>query len=165
MCIWDPLTRQELKQIEFQDDPAGYPLFSPDGKRLFMGDGRTIRIWDVDIGKEIVKLEGHTAPPQVRPFPDGSKAVTWAGDQTIRVWNAATGKQLHCFTEKDLRCQDIHILPDNRQMISVTPAEGYQFWDLETYTKGKLLTETTDHYAFHPGMVRGACAWPGTGIR
>jgi serine/threonine protein kinase/WD40 repeat protein len=163
--IWDPLARQELKKVEFQDDPAGYPFLSADGKRLFMGDSRTIRIWDVDTGKEIVKLEGHTAPPQVRPFADGSKLVTWAGDQTIRVWDAATGKQLHCFTEKDLRCQNIHILPDNRQLISVIPGVGYQFWDLEKYTKGKLLTETTDHYVFHPDGRRLCVARDGGSLR
>jgi WD40 repeat protein len=45
--IWDAQTGQEMLTLEGHEDAVNSVSFNPDGKRIFSGDGDTVKIWDI----------------------------------------------------------------------------------------------------------------------
>ncbi len=73
----DPQTRKE--------EPA--LAFSPDGKILAGGEGRSILLWDPFTGEELLRLDGHQGPVTSLAFAEqGRMLISGSRDSTILIW-------------------------------------------------------------------------------
>ncbi len=70
--------------------------WSPDGKRLAIGDSEKVLLWErPGEGREpalVRVLRGHGKPVTALTFsPDGATLASAAGDEPVRLWDMATG--------------------------------------------------------------------------
>jgi WD40 repeat protein len=96
-----PLVSQRTMQIQAAVQCVA---FSPDGKRLAMGSGKT-QVWDLEAGRKLFELPGQEASFS----PDSSMLVTGGGSlgAEAAVWDAASGKEKQRLTgihAADLSC-------------------------------------------------------------
>ncbi len=76
--------------------------FSPDGRRIALGDyGKSVLLWNLDL-QSIRKLLGHTAEIRAVSFgADGALLVSAAADGALKVWDADSGVLLDSITAHD----------------------------------------------------------------
>jgi WD40 repeat protein/serine/threonine protein kinase len=77
--LWDVETGEEIRS-HFKEPTSGawHLAVSPDGRRLFSNDGKTLKYWNLDTGKVIQKLEWEELPARGSFCPDG-RHVVWGG--------------------------------------------------------------------------------------
>lgn len=117
-------------------------VFSPDGKYLALGTGRSASLYDVMTGREELKFEGGS---QITFSPDGLTLATAVrfprkghfGSVTmpIRLWSLATGKELHSWENRET--SQLIFSPDGRTLLAF---EGFQ--------GGRLLDTVTGNEVF-----------------
>lgn len=103
--VWDAKSGKEVLQRPVQQSGMYRLAFTPDGKRLFFGNGDGAWAWDIPDGQETFKFQSH--PGGVLAFgfsPDGKRVVTGRGESqgcdgciepaAANVWDAVTGKLL-----------------------------------------------------------------------
>ena len=62
---------------------------NPDGKRVAVASGNTIKTLDTFTLKEVSALKDHASEASLAAlFPDGSKTVSGSNDETIKIWDA-----------------------------------------------------------------------------
>jgi RNA polymerase sigma factor (sigma-70 family) len=87
--VWDVEAATRLRQIAIPDTGLT-PLFSPDGRTLFLGDlAGEVRLWEVATGKERLKLTGHLGGSigALALSPDGRRLASGGGDSQVLVWD------------------------------------------------------------------------------
>jgi WD40 repeat protein len=88
-------TALALRTLESQGDSITSVAFSPDGKTLASGAGKTVRLWAVKTGQAIHALEGHKGLVTSFDFsPDGKTLISSSWDKTVRLWAVETGQTL-----------------------------------------------------------------------
>jgi WD40 repeat protein len=61
---------------------------SANGKRLYSGGDKTIKLWDLETGKDILPLRGHFEWVSCLALsPDGQRLYSRSEDTTIRAWD------------------------------------------------------------------------------
>ena len=62
--------------------------WSPDGRRIAIGRGKTLKVWDAETGSEVLTLSGHSDWVLSASYsPDGMGIVTASSDGTAKVWD------------------------------------------------------------------------------
>ena len=85
--------------------PGTGAWFSPDGRRLFTGEGGNGRLWDVVTGKQASPVMVHGSIfRQVRFSPDSRVLLTASADGFTRLWDVVTGRLL---AEPTLQVRDV----------------------------------------------------------
>ena len=88
LATWDAKTGKYFSEVKFSGDLIRAVKFSPDGKRLAVGNGAEVWVWDTDSWQVKEKLLGHTGEVIDLAFtPDGAKVLSAGNDGTIRVWS------------------------------------------------------------------------------
>lgn len=133
----------KLLQI-FNEDSQQYvhsAAFSPDGKRIVTGSGKTARLWNAETGTRFLALNGHTARVDSVAFsPDGKRVATGGDDKTARLWDANSGKEL--FVLKTITpVRSVAFSPDGKRVLT-GGIELARLWDVET---GKELLILRGH--------------------
>ena len=95
--LWDPATGRMLGEpLRGPESFLWNIRFSPDGRRMVVGSGRTPWMWDVNSSRPTgVALRGHEDDvTQIDFTPDSRRIVSSSRDGTLRLWDAATGQPL-----------------------------------------------------------------------
>ena len=71
VILWDIAGKEELRRLTGHEGIVHSVCFSPDGRRLFAGDNKTVKMWDLATGTMQFELEAHTdnVRPPVEPLP------------------------------------------------------------------------------------------------
>ena len=113
--------------IESEVTTFGDIVFSPDGKKIVMQSGETIRIWDAESGKELQKLKGLEG--NLVGLLPGGKIVT-ESDKTIHIWDTESGKELQKLKELE-GLSALYVLADEKKIV-MQSGETIHIWDAES---------------------------------
>jgi WD40 repeat protein/serine/threonine protein kinase len=100
--------------------------FSPDGRRLAMGDLGGVHLWDLAAGRKLATLKGGLSAIFAMAFsPDGRRLATAAiraggvaSAGEIQVWDVATGRELVAFSGAAGGTHALAFTPDGRRLAS-----------------------------------------------
>ena len=107
---------------------VGYVAFSPDGKRIAIGDDSSIAtVWDAATGRKLLRLKGHTAAiDSIAFFLGRQRIVTGSMDRTARVWDVNSGHELLRITAQKAAINAVAFSPDGRRILgwSLAPPDS-----------------------------------------
>jgi WD40 repeat protein len=143
--MWNVVTGKELSH--FLVPGAGavgmLTVVSPDGRKLFSGDGNGPAIWDVETGKLLLRLGNSDGVVSAAAFSaDGSKVAWGTIPGVVQLWDLGTGKQIQRFAADGPSMfigsvQSVSISPDGSRVLAASNDDDARLWDAAT---GKQLT-------------------------
>lgn len=182
--VWNAVTGEEVgaleitPAIEATSPHLGYPVFSPDGRRLFAGGGDgLIRSWTIPGLKAEPAWQAHRGfVGALDVSPDSSLAAT-AGmhpeggigkpdqrwDNSIRIWDTSTGEPLlELGGHKMSVCRTRFSLDGNR-LATASWDGSVLVWDLKALdlTVEAAAGESADDLWIRLGGVKGPGPWAG----
>src|SRR5262249_32182823 len=132
--VWDLATKQEALKIAHGGSGIANVVFSPDGKRLAVGDfNGVVKVWDATTGKEGLSPKGHRQSDPVwwvAFSPDGQRLASASGDTTIRVWNLANGQEIRTLQEHAAGVVRVAFSPEGQRLVSGSGDQKIIVWDL-----------------------------------
>ncbi len=171
--VWD--TGGERRGRVFARGPWVHPSlphqiqFSPDGRRLAVGDKKRVRLWDASTLRECESLPVPIGDVrQVLFSPDGRRLAV-GGDLEVLILDAATGRQeWACRHEHEITA--VAFSPDGRRLLT---ADRHGEARLSDVASGEVQATLRGHVgevfaaAFHPsgerlataGRDRAICLW------
>ncbi|MCL4206075.1 MAG: WD40 repeat domain-containing protein [Pirellulaceae bacterium] len=116
----------DLKKSLTNYFPVNWFEFSPDGKRLLVGqDNRLITLWDIDAGKRLWTSRGY-AGGETEFSTDGKRFLSRSHDMSI-LWDAELGKVLCVVLEPNGEWA-LPVLGRNGDAIHLGTADGPMIW-------------------------------------
>jgi WD40 repeat protein len=119
--------------------------FSPDGKTVASGTGRTIQLWDVATAEKTTTLKGHGYEVlSVAYSPDGKTLASGSDDETIKLWDTASGKNTATLQGQFAAFLCVRFSPDGKTLASGSNDQTIALWDLATRRKTATLRGQAD---------------------
>jgi WD40 repeat protein len=151
--------------------------FAPDGKTLFVGDAKVVRLVEVPTGKETATLEAHLVCTALAVSADGKTLASGGVDgkdkHSLRLWDLGTSRELRrCALPKDEPPISLAFSPDGESLAAVVEEDDLRVFDVATgKARLRLPQYWASRVAFAPdgktlASVRGATVrlWdPATG--
>jgi WD40 repeat protein len=152
--LWDVPTGKELQPIQGISWWVSGTSFSPDGKRLAIGDGHAVRLYDLDTGKDCHPLLGGTGGITGLAFSaDGKFLATSDSGSVIRLWDPRTGKERRQIHFDKSEFSELNFAPGGNSLFALDGADSsIRVWNALEQTwlpSPKLDFEATD-FAFSP---------------
>jgi WD40 repeat protein/tRNA A-37 threonylcarbamoyl transferase component Bud32 len=97
--VYDAQTGQEVLTLQ-APAAVGYPVLSPDWRRVAVGSGLAVRVYDARTGDQVFEIKEPSGRGLGMPAfsPDGSLLVFWPSivpsDGVVRVYDAHTGRKV-----------------------------------------------------------------------
>lgn len=142
--LLEPLTGQGLGTLEGDGPEVRALAWSPDGSRIAIGDGSTVRIWDADSRAPVAALEGHQHYIfDLAWSPQGDLIVSASEDGTVKVWGVSNGIQLHSFYPAAGNVRSVAVSPDGKYVAGGTSSGQIPIWNQST---GELVVTLEDDW-------------------
>jgi WD40 repeat protein/serine/threonine protein kinase/tetratricopeptide (TPR) repeat protein len=131
-------------------------VWSPDGKRLAAGGGRSVRVWDSALHDEL-SVEIHTGVQSGDWSSDGQSLALGFGDGKIKIYDATTWEPIHTLIGHASPVRSVVWHPHMTRLASGGKDGTVRIWDTST---GRELCL----FGTHAFEVRGV-AWSPDGLR
>lgn len=130
VTLWDVNSRKKVGQLEGQDDRVQAMAFTPDGKRLALAAGDTVRLWDLKTRKQLQEFEARSNLLVFSPDGKTLAAGTW---NHVLLWDTVTGKEPAWQTGHETIVRYLVFSPDGRTIASLSRDDGIvRTWDAAT---------------------------------
>src|SRR5262249_10199035 len=142
------------------------PAFSPDGRRLAVGQQQWALCFDLATGREVKRWRLPTTACAMAFHPDNAKlAVGYSSSQVASVYDAASGDLLTDLPVGAMRGQVVAWHPDGERLAVAGSPPRIQIWDVAARRRVATLAGhamNVTHLTFHPeGGLLASHSWDG----
>jgi WD40 repeat protein len=132
--IWDFATRKSLQRIK----GLGPSAFSPDSRRIAVGDNSTVSLWQISTGERLARFHGHDGLVQALTFsPDGRLVISGGSDRTLKIWDLEQRPVVETLTAHSNWISHIEFSHDGKLLASLNYHQPFftRLWDLSSRTR------------------------------
>jgi WD40 repeat protein len=118
--------------VGYKDLGTVLVAFSPNGKHIVSGDGRTLQIWDVSTGEVIGQaLAVHKGMIDSVAFSPNGKHIVSGNGITLQIWDASTGEAIgKPFTGHEDRVNSVAFSPNGKHIVSGSDDKTVRVWNI-----------------------------------
>jgi WD40 repeat protein/DNA-binding SARP family transcriptional activator len=129
--IWDARSGEGLKHFT-TEAAAASALWSPDGSRLLVAAGGTVRILDAQTGETILQKQAPTGNFSFAAWsPSGDRFAAADDINTLWIWNALSGAQLSPLDANHGPVRSVQWSHDGRYLVSAHVDNLARIWDVQ----------------------------------
>jgi len=130
MSLLEISTGKEIKA--FYDDNGGSIAFSPDGKYVVSGGGKSLKKWGIKTGEKVSSFVDSENIRSVSFSPDSRYILGGTSENIIKLWDSQTGEIIRTFTGHNGNVWSISFSHDGRHFLSGSWEQYVKLWDFET---------------------------------
>jgi len=154
--IWDPQTRELVREIAAHEGDAVSVLFAAGGSQLVStgNDGR-LRVWSAESGEMLAELEDVEDGRGVALSlsPDGRTLAAGSSRGTVKLWDLGTRKHLATLAGHDGEVSQALFTPDGSRLVTVAADGQVITWEAAPGTERA-------RFRAHDGAIHGAALSP-----
>lgn len=122
---YDLSAKQVAGTLKLANGAAQGAAISPDGTRVVLADGYTLRMWNVATGAELPKFQDRETLWTVAFSSDGERLFS-GGRGKVSIWEAATAKRLHTLDigSGTGYIQTLALSPDGKYLAAIPSSAG-----------------------------------------
>ncbi|MGI6105763.1 MAG: protein kinase domain-containing protein [Raoultibacter sp.] len=141
--LWDAATGQQRGVYACQEEVASVLAFSPDSKKLAIGENAVIEIVDVASLQQEAVFETSAYWIYGLCFsPDGNFLLSSGDSDGIRLWDVAKSKCIKAITDLESNMLSLCYSPDGQRAVSASKSGKLMLWDP---AKGRCLKSVQAH--------------------
>jgi WD40 repeat protein len=164
--LWDPLTGNELAELEGHDDDVCTVAFAEDDRTLVSGSwDKTARTWDVAAQRERGSLRQATPVWAMALTADRSTVAVGCADGAITLWDVASRAQRGKSLNHKVKIRALAFSPDGKTLASASSDGVLKLWHVPTGEERAVYATRVTCAAFAPDGKTLATGHPDGVIR
>ena len=132
--VWSIITKEKIATFSGSGGTAGAVAFSPNGKTIASGAGRTLILWDVETEQEVITMQSEDFIDTLSFSHDGTLIAGAGSDGLVKLWAVLTGQLINTFSHK-ARVNSIAFSPTENIFASGSGDTTVKLWNAITGTE------------------------------